>query len=61
MGYISAIIFGFFTIMTLYSHIMCMITNPGVIPKKYSQLNDHNLPLTFNKLLNERESMYQAA
>lgn len=57
-GYINLLILSILTVLTLYSHVMCIFTNPGTLPKHYDQLNEAQLPKAFNKLLRERETMY---
>jgi len=59
-AYANLIFFTIFSLLALYSHFQCVKTNPGVLPREYEQIDDHNLPRQFGKLLRERESMHEA-
>ena len=51
----------FFTILfalMIWSHVTCVITDPGQVPKGYEKLNEEYLPDDFYDLIRERESIY---
>jgi len=53
---------GFFTLfflMMVWSHLQCVIRDPGFMPQNYSQLQESKFPKHFYDLLHERESLYR--
>lgn len=58
---VHALVFTMVFILALVSHIQCVFTNPGILPKDYDNLNERLLSIKFAKLIDERESMHQAA
>eukprot|EP00347_Sterkiella_histriomuscorum_P012958 403366566 len=57
---VNGILVTFFVAMALVSHFRCMTTQPGFIPKNYESLEEKNLSKRFQKLITERESIYQS-
>ena len=43
--------------MTTFSHVQCVFTNPGYIPKNYSNIVESNLPKHFFEIMDERENI----
>ena len=57
-AYFNLFFLTIFTVFALISHVKCVITNPGILPKGYKELNEDKITLKMTKLLDERESLY---
>ena len=55
---ISTAVFTFLFTMMISSHILCVVTNPGEMPRNYEQLHEEELPTEFNQMISLRESLY---
>ena len=58
---VNFIFFTLLFLLALVSHFQCMTITPGFLPKNYETLDERKLSQRFNKLIQERESMYQNA
>ena len=55
---VSTIAYSTLWILMIWSHVTCVVTNPGHMPKHYQKLQEKELPATFYELIRERETIY---
>ena len=48
------IFFSILTVLTLWSHLVCLLTNPGTLPRPYTHLDIEKLTVRFTRMLDER-------
>ena len=48
------IFFTTLTVLTLWSHLVCLLTNPGTLPRPYTHLDIEKLTVRFTRMLDER-------
>ena len=58
----QSLLFSFFTaffILSIWSHISSILSNPGTIPLGYAQLNERKLPESFLQYIQARNDQEQ--
>jgi hypothetical protein len=48
---INGCLFSLFFTLMVASHVQCVLTNPGALPRNYEQLNELDLPVDFSALI----------